>query len=273
MSLTKESKEYYEKTERSHRNANGQFFTEDGVKKEALRGVDIPDGSKILENSCGSGEFLKSILEVNRNVHVDGFDIEHQLVDICNKLYPSANVTCHNFLTLEHKPAYDFIVGNPPYFEMKKKDHLDLIKKYAGVLSGRANIYSMFFKASIDSLKDGGQLIYVVPTSMNNGSYFKNLREFIIKSCNIDDMTLLGDSKFENVQQNTMIIKLTKLRPGKSNNRKFIFRRGGASLFSPQYERLQELSDNGRTLEELGFSVYTGNLVWNQQKQFTKRRQ
>lgn len=266
MSLTKESKEYYKSTDRKHRNAKGQFFTEDNVKSLALKGFNPPDGARILENSCGSGEFIKAILEANPNVQIDGYDIEPGLVDICNKLYPTANVVLQDFLLLTHKPVYDFAVGNPPYFEMKKKDSKDLHEKYKSVLSGRANIYSMFFKASIDSLKPGGQLIYVVPTSMNNGSYFKNLRKFIIDNCNIDDITLLGDSEFEDVQQNTMIIKLTKLKDGETNNGDFVFTTGGISIFSTKCGRLKELSSVGKTLEQLNFNVYTGNLVWNQQK-------
>ena len=121
MNLTKESKEYYESTKREDRNAKGQFFTEEKVKKLALKGLHIPSESRILENSCGSGEFIKSIFEKNSFVQIDGYDIEQSLVDICNKLYPTANVVCQDFLTLEHSPIYDFVIGNPPYFEMKKK--------------------------------------------------------------------------------------------------------------------------------------------------------
>ena len=266
MSLTKESKEYYESTDRKHRNAKGQFFTEDKVKELALKDISIPDKARVLENSCGSGEFIKAILEINPNIEIDGYDIEQDLVDICNNLYPSANVVLQDFLLMAHRPIYDFAIGNPPYFEMKKKDSEELHKKYKSVLSGRANIYSMFFKASIDSLRPGGKLIYVVPTSMNNGSYFKNLRKFIIENCNIDDIVLLGDSGFEGVQQNTMIIKMTKLKDGETNNGKFVFTTSDISIFSTKCDRLRELSSKGETLEQLKFNVYTGNLVWNQEK-------
>ena len=221
-----------------------------------------------MENSCGSGEFIKSIFEKNSSVRIDGYDIEQSLVDICNKLYPTANVVCQDFLTLEHSPIYDFVIGNPPYFEMKKKGNEELLKRYSEVLSGRANIYSLFFKASIDSLKPGGQLIYVVPTSMNNGSYFKKLRKFIIKNCNVDEIILLGDSEFEDVQQNTMIIKLSKLKEGEANDGKYVFSKGDISIFSTKYDKLEEMSSKGQTLEEFGFEVYTGNLVWNQQKEY-----
>lgn len=266
MSLTEESRKYYESTDRKHRNSRGQFFTEDSVKELALKGLVIPDGSRVLENSCGSGEFIKAIFEINSDIQIDGYDIEQDLVDICNSLYPAANVVCEDFLLQQHSPIYDLAIGNPPYFEMKRKGNEVLHDKYKSILSGRANIYSMFFKASIDSLKPGGRLIYVVPTSMNNGSYFKNLRKFIIDNCNIDDIILLGDSEFENVQQNTMIIKLTKLRGGETNNRNFVFTAGDISIFSTKCDRLKELYSKGKTLDQLRFSVFTGNLVWNQQK-------
>lgn len=268
MSLTEESKKYYKSVDRKHRNSKGQFFTEDNVKNLALKELKLPNGSMILENSCGSGEFIKSIIEINSNVQIDGYDIEQSLVDICNSVYPAANVKCQNFLNLNHLPIYDYVIGNPPYFEILKKGNENLIEKYQEVLCGRPNIYSLFFKASIDSLKKGGKLIYVVPTSMNNGSYFANLRKFIVDNCNIDEIINLGDSKFENVQQNTMIIKLTKLKDGEKNNGKYIFEKGNHTIFSTNYKELTSISSKGKTLKELGFSVKTGNLVWNQQKKF-----
>ena len=47
-----------------------------------------------------------------------------------------------DFLELNIIKKYDLIVGNPPYFEIKKKD-----LKYEGyqtVISGRINIYTLF---------------------------------------------------------------------------------------------------------------------------------
>mgnify|MGYP001165016312 CR=1 FL=1 len=272
MSLLNESQKYYDKVGIEHRKKHGQYFTEDKVKSIALSKVDLFDGCKILENSCGSGEFIHSMLEINSNIHIDAYDIEPRLVKSCQKSFPSVNTQCKNFLELIHRPEYDYVIGNPPYFEYLEKDmSMTIAQNFKSIFKGKPNIYALFIKAGIDCLKPSGKLVYVVPTSMNNGAYFQKLRDYIVDTCDIEDMRIFGDSEFQGAQQNVMILVLKRLKDGEKNSGKFVFKKGSITVFSQFVQQLEDRFENGKTLEELKFKVMTGNLVWNQNKEYMSR--
>ena len=266
------SQQYYDETDLEYRKKHGQYFTPENLKSKALDLINIEDGSRVLENSCGSGEFIKSILERNRNVTIDAYDIDQKLVDLVKENFPSVNCFCDDYLLNEHEPIYDYIIGNPPYFQMSLKDLKDKgYSKYSDVCRGKPNIYSMFIKASIDSLKPDGQLLFVVPTSMNNGADFKKLRDYIVSNCDIEDIIISGANDFDSALQNVMIMRLRRLREGEKNNGSYIFNKSGIIIFSDSVDKLRDSFKNGKTLKELGFDVMTGNLVWNQNKTYMSR--
>ena len=266
------SQQYYDETDLEYRKKHGQYFTPETLKSKALDLINIEDGSRVLENSCGSGEFIKSILERNRNVTIDAYDIDQKLVDLVKENFPSVNCFCDDYLLNEHEPIYDYIIGNPPYFQMSLKELKDKgYTKYSDVCRGKPNIYSMFIKASIDSLKPDGQLLFVVPTSMNNGADFKKLRDYIVSNCDIEDIIISGANDFDSALQNVMIMRLRRLREGEKNNGSYIFNKSGITIFSDSVDKLRDSFKNGKTLKELGFDVMTGNLVWNQNKPHMSR--
>ena len=266
------SQQYYDETDLEYRKKHGQYFTPETLKSKALDLITIEDGSRILENSCGSGEFIKSILERNNNVTIDGYDIDQKLVDLVKENFPSVNCSCGDYLLKQHEPIYDYIIGNPPYFQMKMSEMNERgYSKFSDVCRGKPNIYSMFIKASIDSLKPDGQLLFVVPTSMNNGADFKKLRNYIVSNCDIEDIIISGARDFDSALQNVMIIRLRRLRDGEKNNGNYIFNKSGITIFSDSVDKLREPFKNGKTLKELGFDVMTGNLVWNQNKPHISR--
>ena len=184
----------------------------------------------------------------------------------------NVNAQCKDFLLLSETKTYDKIIGNPPYFQMKKADAIEAgYENYLDVCAGKPNIYAMFIKASIDALKVGGELVYVVPTSMNNGNDFRLLREYIIEKTNIKNIKLFNDDCFDSAQQNVMILHLEKLAPETVNDGNYVFTKSGITIFSTDTDFLYSKFESGHTLEELGFDVMTGNLVWNQNKPLMSR--
>jgi len=265
--LSDESLKYMEQTELSYRKKMGQYFTPKDLKDIALAKVDLFPGAMVLENSCGSGEFIQSILDKQPSVIIDGYDIDSRLVDICQQRFPNCRILQQNFLEMDHEPQYDFVIGNPPYFEYLKRDMTDNIaSKFKSILKGRPNIYSLFIKASIDALKEGGKLVFVVPLSMNNGDHFSKLRDYIVESCNILDIEKFDSKKFVDAQQAVQIIVFEKLRSGEENDGNFIFQHEGIRIFTTDSEDLKERFKKGKTLKQMGFKVVTGNFVWNQNK-------
>ena len=267
------SERYYKDTPLEHRKKHGQYFTPESLKERALSIVGpLKSGAKVLENSCGSGEFIKSILEKNAEIDITAYDIDNTLVQLVREQFPSVNSHCQDYLLLDHKPVYNYIIGNPPYFQMTTKEAKEKgYEKFLDVCGGKPNIYSLFIRASIDSLAPDGHLVFVVPTSMNNGADFKKLRNYIIETCDIENMLIYGAKEFDSALQNVMILHLRRLKESEKNNGNYIFSKSNIKIFSDDVASLENAFIDGKTLEELGFDVFTGNLVWNQNKKYMSR--
>jgi adenine-specific DNA-methyltransferase len=280
------SLEYQNKTKQEHRQKYGQYFTQKSLRDLALKCLPKTEQDiSIVELSCGSGEFISSILEKYPNAQIDGYEIEFALAKHCQERFSdNHNVHIFNVNTLEYylskgffsngkEKRYKFCIGNPPYFELdaeKKSDSKSptlgskLREKYKDIINGRPNIYAIFIKLGIDLLEDNGYLSYVVPTSMLNGSYFSKLRDYIIKTCSIVDIILKDANHFDGALQNVMILILKKA----PNDGRFIFSHNGITIFTPEWKSLQNTFSSAKTLSELGFVVKTGNVVWNQRKDY-----
>lgn len=113
-------------------------------------------------------------------------------------------------------------------------------------------------------MKEGGYLAYVVPPSMNNGAYFAKIRKYIIDNSNIKYLKILTDTSiFHKAQQLTMLLVLKK---GK-NKDDYIFRENGIQIFSENPKYLRKSFEGRTCLHDLGYTVKTGRLVWNQNKE------
>tara|TARA_Y100000592_G_scaffold100517_1_gene180935 strand:- start:6439 stop:7731 length:1293 start_codon:yes stop_codon:yes gene_type:complete len=267
--LLKHTEDFLQQANIKDRKSKGQYFTNKTLKDKSLKNISFEDDMDILENSCGTGEFIYSILEINENVNIDAFDIDASLVAIIKDKYPNVNVVCADWLLSGNYKKYDKIIGNPPYFEISKAECKTRgYKEFLKYCKSKPNIYSFFIAKSIDCLKEGGELIYVVPTSMNNGYGFSPLRDHIIKNCNIENIILHSDDDFEDAKQNTMTLHLKKLRNEEVNNGKFVYKNKSITIFSKDVQAIDKLFKDKHSLSELGFEVYTGNYVWNQNKQY-----
>jgi len=269
--LLKQTKDFMEKADMSERKLKGQYFTTKDLKDKSLKNITIEDGEDILENSCGTGEFIHSVLDINSNVNLDAFDIDANMVNIVSTHYPSVNVQCSDWLLSTSSKKYDKIIGNPPYFEISKEECKKRgYKDFLVYCKSKPNIYSFFIAKSIDSLKYGGELIYVVPTSMNNGYGFSPLRDYIINNCNVENIMIHSDNDFD-AQQNSMTLHLKKLYPNEKNNGSFVYSTRGITIFSSDVKSIEKKFKDKHSLKELGFDVYTGNYVWNQNKKYMSK--
>ena len=183
------------KISKSERKKTGLFPTEKKVVDSVLSKLNIGKEDFVLEPSFGTGEFLIPLSFLSDNVYGVEFD-----KDIYNNF---GNCYNDDFLTWETNLKFDFIIGNPPFFETNKYKEL-----FSSISYGRNNIYSFFIKKSIDLLKEGGTLAFITPRTINTGKYFYKVREYIIQNTDIID--LYNIENFENVSQGLQVIVLQK---------------------------------------------------------------
>ncbi len=256
------TEKYLAETDLAHRKALGQYFTPKDLRLQLLSKLPRTKAPEVLDPACGSGEFLISAGDYFDECSLYGWEIDPNLARLSMKVVPDATIKQTDSLTQTCLRHFDFVIGNPPYFEFKPDQAQR--ERYQEVICGRANIFSMFVKLGLDALKSGGYLAYVMPPSMNNGAYFARLREFIIRNANIEYLSIQESSAlFDKAQQTVMVMVLKKDR----NKGDYVFTKNGITIFSPDKRQLTRAFRGKTTLKDLGATVRTGRIVWNQHRE------
>ncbi len=255
--------QFYKDKPLDYRKKNGQYMTSFSIIEKSFSYIDINKYNTILEPSCGTGQFL-NILIRNGIIpsKITTVEKDKYLHDIIKNKYKDMNHICGDFLKHKFNNKFDLIVGNPPYFEFIPDDSIK--SEYGDVICGRINIYTLFIKKCIDLLRHNGVLVFIIPTSIISSAYFINIRKYIIDNCNIHKIKILNTNDFKDALQQTMIFIIQKLPKNKINNGKYILSKD--YIFTPKYNQYNEMIKNMKTIKDLGCTVKTGNIVWNQHK-------
>jgi len=260
--------DFYSKDNLDIRKDNGIYITPYSIIEKCFQNEKLSDYKDILEPSFGSGQFIDIIIKLSKKTNnIVGIELFKELFDsVKNHYSKNKNIDLINidFLIWNTDKQFDLVIGNPPYFEFildpKQK------KNYSEIISGRVNIYSIFIFKSIQLLKPNGKLIFVIPTSLLSSKFFEKIRFYIHKTCNIDDITILGSKNFNDALQSTMILKIIKLSEQNISNDKFIVKFSNTIVFSDKYIDTNKLIKNKKFICDYNLNVKTGNIVWNQHK-------
>lgn len=186
---------------------------------------------------------------------------------------------------LHGKRRFDVIVGNPPYGRVKLDD--DTRKAYERSLYGHANLYGLFIDASLRLKKPEGLVGFVTPTSFLGGKYFSNLRnllsqtapplaiDFVAVRAGVFDQVLqetclvtFGQNAEKSVtvskisiESNTYNIERIGSFKVKNGNNPWIIAREPTEAYI-----VNRVKNIKTTLDDYGYKVSTGQLVWNRLK-------
>ncbi len=249
----------------NERKALGQYMTPAYLRDYLLDRISLFPGAKILDPAVGTGEFLRSAIEREPRIQAFGWDIDPKILQFAITNVPTASLSELSALELPAREEFDFVIGNPPYFEMKLTPEQS--SDFSEVVAGRANIFALFFKVGIEALKPGGVLAYVVPPSMNNGAYFKALRRFLTKQNHILSVKVFSKSDlFIDAQTSVQVITVKKGKGKSSNVLELPIRGELEPLIFENVPEIESYYDNSSSLFDLGYEAVTGNIVWNQHK-------
>lgn len=227
---------------------------------------------RILEPSFGSGEYITALRARFPVSNIMGVEKNKTIFDAVVQKYfpttmPTPGITLLNadFLAYESGAPYNLIIGNPPYFVMKKEE---VDAAYQQYYDGRPNIFILFIIKCLRMLADGGIMSFVLPKSFLNCLYYDKTRKHINDKFEILNIVECSDDKYIETAQETVIIIIRK---GSSTtaalNTPFVMR-GAYTIFNTKeniaiFKRLYE---NSKTLADLRFKVSVGKVVWNQCK-------
>ena len=217
----------------------------------------------ILEPSCGSGEFIVQLKHHYPDTIIHGIEkndfIFESIKDISN-----CHILHRDFLQYQPEHKYDLIIGNPPFFVMKKTD---IEKDYFDFFEGRPNIFILFIVKAMKCLNPNGILSFILPKNFLNCLYYDKLRKYISTNFTILHVENCEDDYIDTKQDTILFIIQNKFNVN-NDNMKFTLSLHTFTIFGETFaiEKLKKLYEHSTTLKRMGFSVHVGNVVWNQCK-------
>ena len=257
----------------------GIFFTPPSCIQRIialLQGVSVTIRS-ILEPSCGSGEFITALCRAYPAANITGVEFHPTIYEAVSQKFTGAAVGARvriqhgDFLKYDHTgPSPDLIIGNPPYFVMKKEE---VAAEYYPYFDGRPNIFVLFIMKCAKLVRAGGVLCFVLPSSFMNSQYYDKTRKYIVRNFTILHIVRCDTdgARYIDTAQDTMILILQKndtaaAAGGNGNGDGGVYEKSGATIFTDNLPKITSLYAGSRTLHDLGFKVSVGTVVWNQYK-------
>ena len=206
-------------------------------------------GKRVLENSCGTGNILRRIVEryiVDALAHgysveqirvglendIVGLEVDKKACTNCKRRlrrmarkYGISNIkwnviTCDalNYAVKD----FSFVIGNPPYITYHDLDDSTrklLRTEFETCKKGRFDYCYAFIEHSINSLQQGGKLAYIVPSSILKNVWAEDLRAFLLPHLR-KILDLRNKNVFEDVTLSPVIIIAQK---GDKNHANLIY--------------------------------------------------
>ncbi|NUM43514.1 MAG: N-6 DNA methylase [Anaerolineales bacterium] len=192
----------------------------------------IRDGmEKILEPSCGDGNFLVSLLqrvawleELGHKVSpkVTAIEIEPLELEKAKKrafeFSPSVEIEFiaadffEVYARLQNENKFDVIIGNPPFIRFQHFNEDSRQKAFGQLKSAGynptklANVWSAFVQLSIELLDEGGRLAMVLPAELLQVGYATELRNRLASQ--FSHIVIIGFRKliFPEIQQEVVLL-------------------------------------------------------------------
>jgi len=236
------------------RKKTGQYYTPRSIVNYIIQNLPISEQSKILDPSCGCGSFLIGLYDKFKHFGHDflknlyGVDLNADAVNLTRNCLAekaggkhffdsvlTANLKAGNSLINNRltdkdsfdwqkefncvfaKGGFDFIVGNPPYVTLRKNKEFDPKNSvYSKIIHGPVNAASLMIGRSMELLKDGGVLAFLLPKSILYVDSYARLRNFISDNYAIEEIFDLGAS-FKDVRGEQIILFIKKIKPTKNH--------------------------------------------------------
>jgi adenine-specific DNA-methyltransferase len=205
---------------------------------------------------------------------------------------PDCIIVCDSLKT-ENNSCFDLVIGNPPFGRVSLPTTQR--ERFARSLYGHANLYGLFTDLAVDLARPGGLISLLTPSSFLAGEYFKNLRAVLSREAPPVAIDFVAARKgvFEDVLQETVLATYKKSPRKKNRGRAcaavcFIHpqpgrptapeptgcftlpRKVSAPWVLPRHADEDKLAKRLRSmperLEDWGYKVSTGPLVWNRHK-------
>ena len=247
---------------------NGIYFTPPETINKNLKLLEpyIDNIKNVLEPSCGSCEYIRMLHNNYKHLEITGIELNKTIYDSITFLENDTITLYHqNYLLFNTTKLYDLIIGNPPFFVVKKNE---IEKCYHPYFDGRPSIFIPFIIKSLQLLNTNGILSFILPKNFLNSLYYDKTRKYIFTDFKILDIVECNDKYIDTSQETILLIVQNKLELELEENNNYILDINNFTILGipENITQLKSLYHNSTTLDKLNFKVSVGTVVWNQCK-------
>ena len=256
------SKELTGKLSKIVKKRHGIYFTPPSFVRRNIELLKpyLTESSRVLEPSCGSCEYITALVEMMPAINITGIEYNEEIYNSIERLNSETVRILHMDFLKYGEQKYDCILGNTPYYVVKK-DNIDSV--YYPYFTGRPNIFIPFIIKALFMLNENGILSFVLPKNFLNCLYYEKTRIYIANHFQILHIVECCD-KYMDTKQDTVLLILQK--KDVVDNTLFVMEHYSVFVLVERRATMKGLYNNSKTLAELGFKVSVGTLVWNQNK-------
>ena len=216
---------------------------------------------RVLEPSCGSGNFI--IGSKNNSFSFTGIEIEKHTYDIAKHLNPNADIRNGGFEAFIAKDSFDLVVGNPPYIA-------DFYVNDTNSLGNNLKIANYFPIKSMENLRDGGIMAFVMPSAFLDHNGDKHLERLVEAGGKFLGAVRLPNNAFKGAEVNTDIVFFQKQDLLRNKDDKAINAELEAQGFSANFD-MRRLSPEIREQLENKFKSVEDKLTIEEREQLDER--
>jgi len=202
------------------RKARGAFFTPPAVTAFLAEWAIRSASDRVLEPSCGDGAILQAVAHRLDNlgdpVPLRAFELHEETASVARQLLAglgqAGTVEVGDFLATTATPAFDAVVGNPPYIRYQgftgeaRARGLSAALAQGVRLSKLASSWAPFVVHAAGYLKPEGRLALVLPAELLASNYASEVRDFLLRRFASIRVVLFGRHVFPGVQTEALLL-------------------------------------------------------------------
>ena len=216
------------------RKARGAFFTPEPLARYITEWAIRASSDRVLEPSCGEAAFLLAAVDRLSTLRsdeggiarptLDGVELHEASAEAARHLLGQAGVdariTAADFFTVDPRPEYDVVIGNPPYIRYQEFSGAARRRSReaafrAGVpLTGLASSWAAFTVHSALFLRPGGRIGLVLPAELLTVNYASEVRRFLMSRFKTVRLVLFTERVFPGVLEEVVLVLADGYDPG-----------------------------------------------------------
>lgn len=222
---------------------------------------------KVFEPSCGTAALLGAAAVQLRALgaqgslreQLTGVEIHADSVVRATKLLSDygadAGISSANFFDVPTDPAFDAVMGNPPFIRYQSFTGTDRTKAHQAALAhgvrfdGLASSWAPFLVHAAGFLRPGGRLALVLPAELLSVNYAAPVRRFLLERFSRVAVIVFKERVFPEVLEEVLIVLAEG--EGPTNHCEIYEASDAASLIDLKPRRCAPLSDSGKWMAAL----------------------